>query len=67
MKVILNRDACIGCGACAAICEDVFTNDDDGISVLKKENVTTEEEIKVVEDAVDCCPTGAIALEEEEK
>ena len=24
MKVKVNQDACIGCGACAAIAEDVF-------------------------------------------
>ena len=67
MKVILNRDACIGCGACAAIAEDVFDSDNEGISVLKKEEVSTEEEISVVQDAVDSCPTGAIALEEDEE
>ena len=67
MKVILNRDACIGCGACAAIAEDVFGSDNEGISVLKKEEVSTEEEISVVQDAVDSCPTGAIALEEDEE
>lgn len=67
MKVILNRDACIGCGACASICEDVFGGDSEGISLLKKEEVSTDEEISLVQDAVDSCPTGAIALEENEE
>ena len=31
MKVKVNRDACIGCGACAAICPDVFEIDDEGL------------------------------------
>lgn len=66
MKVILNRDACIGCGACAAIAEDVFGSDNEGISVLKKEEVSTDEEVNMVQDAVDSCPTGAIATEENE-
>ena len=30
MEVKVNRDACIGCGACAAICPDVFEIDDEG-------------------------------------
>ena len=36
MKVKVNRDSCIGCGACAAICDDVFEIDDvmiDGIGI----------------------------------
>ena len=66
MKVILNRDACIGCGACAAIAEDVFGSDNEGISVLKKEEVSTDEEVSMVQDAVDSCPTGAITTEENE-
>lgn len=62
MKVKVNRDACIGCGACAAICEDVFEIDDEGLSVEKKEEVD-EEEKQLVQDAADACPTGAIETE----
>lgn len=63
MKVIVNKDACIGCGACAAICDEVFTLDDDGLSELKTE-VVKEENLDDVKDAVDSCPTGAIEIEE---
>ena len=62
MKVKVNRDACIGCGACAAICEDVFEIDDEGLSVEKKDEVS-EEEKQAVQDAADSCPTGAIETE----
>lgn len=65
MKVILNRDACIGCGACAAICECAFQIDATGVSELVKENVEGEE-IELVRDAIESCPTGAIGLEEKE-
>ena len=46
MKVKVNQDACIGCGACTSICEDVFKINDDGLS----EAITTEvpEELRVV-------------------
>lgn len=59
MKVEVNQDACIGCGACAAICPDVFEIDDAGLSTVKVEEVSKnlEEDTK---DAVESCPTGAI-------
>ena len=62
MKVKVNRDNCIGCGACAAICSEVFEIDDEGISVAKEEEVT-EEDQQAVQDAIDSCPTGAIEAE----
>lgn len=62
MKVKVNRDACIGCGACAAICPDVFELDDEGLSVVKEDSIK-EELNDDVQDAVDSCPTGAITNE----
>ena len=62
MKVKVNRDNCIGCGACAAICSEVFEIDDEGISVAKVEEVK-EEDKQAVQDAIDSCPTGAIEKE----
>ena len=35
MKVKVNKDACIGCGACAAICDEVFEINDEGLSEVK--------------------------------
>ena len=64
MKVKVNRDACIGCGACAAICPDVFEIDDEGLSKVVNSDVK-DENIDDVKDAIDSCPTGAI--EEDEK
>lgn len=63
MKVIVNRDSCIGCGACAAICDDVFEIDDEGLSVAKVEDVEDSQK-QAVQDALDSCPTGAIEVEE---
>lgn len=62
MKVKVNQDACIGCGACAAICEDVFKINDEGLSEVIKEEVKEDEE-QSVRDAVDSCPTAAIEAE----
>ena len=63
MKVKVNKDACIGCGACAAICDTVFELDDEGLSVEKKEEVEVSEE-QAVRDAAESCPTGAIEVTE---
>ena len=69
MKVKVNKDACIGCGACASICPDVFELNDEGLSEVKveeenKENKEKEEVVSVkeelqdeVRDAADSCPT----------
>lgn len=62
MKVKVNKDACIGCGACAAICDEVFEINDEGLSEAKTEEVAADLE-QQVRDAVDSCPTGAIEAE----
>lgn len=63
MKINVNKDACIGCGACAAICDDVFEIDDEGLSVAKVDEVEDDELKQAVQDSADSCPTGAIELD----
>ena len=63
MKVKVNKDACIGCGACEQICRDVFEINDEGLSEAKVEEVKEELQDEV-RDAADSCPTGAIEVEE---
>lgn len=63
MKVKVNKDACIGCGACAAICDDVFEINDEGLSEVKKEEIK-EDEKQAVKDSAESCPTGAIEVNE---
>ena len=63
MKVKVNKDACIGCGACNAICSNVFDFDDaEGHAVVKVEQVEEKDEAAVTE-AVEGCPTSAISAE----
>jgi len=59
MKLKVNEEACIGCGACAAICPDIYNMNDDGIAYVITENIT-EEFIEDAVDAKDGCPTCAI-------
>ena len=40
MKVVVNRDNCIGCGACEASYPEMFQIDDEGLStVISNENI----------------------------
>ena len=64
MKVKVNRDACIGCGACCAVAGDLFEIDEEGLSLAKSE-VVPEGMEDAAQDAVDSCPTGAIEKTEE--
>ena len=60
MKVIVNNDACIGCGACQSIEPSVFELEDDGLA--KAIDTEINKEIKEnVMDAIEGCPTSAIS------
>ena len=39
----VNKDKCIGCGACVGTCGEVFDFDDDNLAVVK--NQPTEENL----------------------
>jgi ferredoxin len=54
MKLKVDKDLCIGCGACQAVCPEVFEIEDDGLAT------TIVDEIKEdnVEDAIDADGRG---------
>lgn len=59
MELKVNKDVCIGCGACQAICDEVFEIGDDGLAeVIVKE--ISEDVKESALDAKDGCPVGAI-------
>lgn len=62
MKVKVNEEACIGCGACAAICDEVFEINDEGISEVVVDEVSDSNKDSAKE-AIESCPTGAIVEE----
>ena len=62
MKIKVNQDACIGCGACAGIAEDLFEINGDGISQAKVDTVP-EDKKEQAQEAITSCPTGAIVEE----
>lgn len=66
MKIKVNQEACIGCGACVATAGELFDFNEDGLSKAKVEVVPADKKAKA-DEAVNTCPTGAISLVEEEK
>ena len=61
MTININKDLCIGCGACTGIAADVFAFDDEGKAEVVAE-VTADNEASV-EEAVAGCPVQAIEAE----
>ena len=61
MRVVVDRDRCVGSGACEALAPDVFEVDDDGVlAVLRAE--PEDDDVPAVRDAVQACPTRALGL-----
>ena len=61
MKANVDKNICIGCGACQAIAPDVFEIQDDGLAGICG-NVSEDNKSDVI-DASESCPTGAIKVE----
>lgn len=59
MKVIVDNERCIGCGACQAICPDVFEFDDEGIMQATDNKINDDLKEDVI-DAIEGCPVDAI-------
>ena len=61
MKIKIDKEGCIGCGTCSALCPEVFEIGDDFKAFVKEGADPTKLCIK---DSKDSCPTEAILLEE---
>ncbi len=68
LKVIHEKNNCIGCGACVSICPKYWEMGDDGKSTLKN-SVNNEEKyelevesISCNQDAADSCPVHCIII-----
>ena len=60
MKFKVDKDACIGCGACQSLCEEVFKIGDDGYAEAKAKEITDEQIKENAVNAMESCPTNAI-------
>lgn len=55
----VNQETCIGCGACVALCPNVFEIGKEGKSHVKNPKGCDDCDC---ESAMDSCPTGSITL-----
>lgn len=59
MKVSVDQDLCIACGACIDLAPSVYDWDDEGLAHVIVEEVPEEVE-DLAREAVESCPTEAI-------
>lgn len=61
-KVVVDQEACLGCGTCASLCPEIFELDE----VLGKSRVIKPEggDEACINEAIEACPVSAISLEE---
>lgn len=71
MKIILERDKCIGCGTCTVLCPKFFEMAEDGKATLKgsKKNEETGNfklevrDLECIKEAIESCPVQIIKVE----
>jgi ferredoxin len=71
MKVTIDREGCIGCGVCEALCPEVFKLFEDGKSCITEkhrkgslsEGEVGSDLVACVESATDSCPVCVIETE----
>jgi ferredoxin len=61
MKIEINKEKCIGCGTCAAICPDAFKLAGDGKAEVVVGDYSGKEAL--INQAKDACPVQAITVE----
>jgi ferredoxin len=63
VKVLADRDVCIGAGMCVMTAEAVFDQDDDALVVVLTDEIPDTEQQRVG-NAVRLCPSGALSLQD---
>jgi ferredoxin len=59
MKVYVDQDLCIGCGACIDTAPELFDYNDEGLAEATVDVVPDDQE-DLAQEAIDACPTEAI-------
>ena len=59
-KITIDKEACIGCGTCVALCDENFEMDNEGKAKVKKSVV---DKPGCNENAKDSCPVSCIKIE----
>ncbi len=63
MKVIVDRNTCIGASNCVAVAPTVFALDESSIAVVLDPSTVSEDTIW---EAAEACPVGAVILQDDE-
>lgn len=62
MKVMIDRDGCIGCGLCAQTCPEVFAIGEDGLAEVYA--LPSEKTAGKVCEAAESCPVSVINVDD---
>ena len=62
MKANVDKNTCIGCGACTLICPEVFSIEDDGLAKAIESEIPKDVE-ESTQEARDNCPVEAIDID----
>ncbi|MHA1303428.1 MAG: ferredoxin [Candidatus Heimdallarchaeaceae archaeon] len=73
-KITIQKDECIGCGACYSHDPVHFDSDDEGYAIVKdgtttdelSEGIFTDDDINDAKDAAESCPVEIIDVTDEE-
>lgn len=60
MAVTVDKETCIGCGACVSVCQEVFELGKDGKSHVK--DPKGDKKYKCTKEAAEGCPVQAIKI-----
>ncbi|AAK81544.1 ferredoxin [Clostridium acetobutylicum] len=61
MKAFVDKETCIGCGTCPAICPEIFEMEDDGKAVASDAEIANDLK-ESAQDAAESCPVDAIMV-----
>ena len=64
-KINYEKDKCIGCGACASVCQDNWEILEEGGEMKAKPKAIELEDVGCNQDAVDGCPVECIHVVEQ--
>ncbi len=58
MAIKVNKETCIGCGSCAALCPETFQMNDEA-----KSDVISQDDKECAKSAAESCPVQAITVD----
>jgi ferredoxin len=58
MSIKVNKDICIGCGACISLCPSTFELNEEG-----KSEVISQSDLECAKNAAQSCPVQAIIVD----